>query len=36
MSIDARRRLGRPTLAMLPRVADSLSFLYMEVIQKSV
>lgn len=30
---DARQRLGRPTLAMLPRVADSLSFLYMESVR---
>lgn len=30
---DARRRLGKPTLAMLPRIADSLSFLYMESVR---
>jgi CRISPR-associated protein Cas1 len=30
---DAKRRLGKPTLAMLPRVADSLSFLYMESVR---
>ncbi len=30
---DARRRLGAPTLAMLPRIADSLSFLYMESVR---
>jgi CRISPR-associated protein Cas1 len=33
MSIDARRRLAKPTLAMLPRVADSLSFLYADVVR---
>ncbi len=30
---DAKHRLGRPTLAMLPRVADCLSFLYMESVR---
>lgn len=30
---DAKRRLGQPTLAMLPRVADSLSFLYLESVR---
>jgi len=29
----AKQRLGQPTLAMLPRVADSLSFLYMESVR---
>ncbi|CUU56583.1 CRISP-associated protein Cas1 [Parafrankia irregularis] len=29
----AKHRLGRPTLAMLPRVADSLSFLYLESVR---
>ncbi|MBF6063514.1 type I-E CRISPR-associated endonuclease Cas1 [Nocardia terpenica] len=29
----ARRKLGTPTLAMLPRVADSLSFLYLESVR---
>lgn len=33
MTTDARRRLGAPTLAMLPRIADSLSFLYMESVR---
>ncbi len=28
-----KHRLGRPTLAMLPRVADSLSFLYLEAVK---
>lgn len=31
--MTAKHRLGRPTLAMLPRVADSLSFLYMESVR---
>lgn len=31
MSDPARRRLAAPTAAMLPRVADSLSFLYLDV-----
>jgi len=30
---DARRRLAAPTLAMLPRVADSLSFLYADIVR---
>lgn len=30
---DARRRLASPTLAMLPRVADSLSFLYLDMVR---
>ncbi|MGW4412317.1 type I-E CRISPR-associated endonuclease Cas1e [Nonomuraea sp. NPDC004702] len=30
---DAKRRLGQPTLAMLPRIADSLSFLYLESVR---
>jgi len=30
---DAKRRLGQPTLTMLPRIADSLSFLYMESVR---
>lgn len=30
---DARKRLAAPTLAMLPRVADSLSFLYMDMVR---
>ncbi|WP_028478547.1 type I-E CRISPR-associated endonuclease Cas1e [Nocardia sp. CNY236] len=29
----ARRKLGTPTLAMLPRIADSLSFLYLESVR---
>ncbi|RFS81368.1 type I-E CRISPR-associated endonuclease Cas1 [Actinomadura spongiicola] len=33
MSIRARRDLGTPTLAMLPRIADSLSFLYLETVR---
>jgi CRISPR-associated protein Cas1 len=33
MTTDARRRLAKPTLAMLPRVADSLSFLYIDVVR---
>ena len=33
MSKDARRKLAAPTLAMLPRVADSLSFLYLDVVR---
>lgn len=33
MTGDARRRLAAPTLAMLPRVADSLSFLYADVVR---
>lgn len=30
---DARRRLAAPTVAMLPRVADSLSFLYLDIVR---
>jgi CRISP-associated protein Cas1 len=30
---DARKRLTAPTLAMLPRVADSLSFLYLDIVR---
>ncbi|MET9409095.1 type I-E CRISPR-associated endonuclease Cas1e [Streptomyces sp. NPDC002935] len=30
---DARRRLASPTVAMLPRVADSLSFLYLDIVR---
>jgi CRISPR-associated protein Cas1 len=30
---DARRRLAAPTLAMLPRIADSLSFLYLDMVR---
>lgn len=30
---DARARLAVPTLAMLPRVADSLSFLYLDMVR---
>ncbi|MGK5551222.1 type I-E CRISPR-associated endonuclease Cas1e [Actinomadura kijaniata] len=33
MTTDARRKLGAPTLAMLPRIADSLSFLYLESVR---
>ncbi|MFI7077123.1 type I-E CRISPR-associated endonuclease Cas1e [Micromonospora sp. NPDC049903] len=33
MSTNARRRLAAPTLAMLPRVADSLSFLYADIVR---
>jgi len=29
----ARRRLAAPTLAMLPRVGDSLSFLYLDAVR---
>ncbi|MCN9242703.1 type I-E CRISPR-associated endonuclease Cas1e [Streptomyces sp. RY43-2] len=29
----ARRRLAAPTVAMLPRIADSLSFLYLDVVR---
>ncbi len=29
----AKQKLGRPTLAMLPRIADSLSFLYVESVR---
>jgi len=30
---EARRRLAAPTVAMLPRVVDSLSFLYLDVVR---
>ncbi|MFE0200481.1 type I-E CRISPR-associated endonuclease Cas1e [[Kitasatospora] papulosa] len=30
---DGRRRLAAPTVAMLPRIADSLSFLYLDVVR---
>jgi CRISPR-associated protein Cas1 len=30
---DARRKLAAPTLAMLPRIADSLSFLYADMVR---
>lgn len=30
---DARRKLAKPTLAMLPRIADSLSFLYLDLVR---
>lgn len=30
---EARRRLAAPTLAMLPRIADSLSFLYLDKVR---
>lgn len=30
---SARRRLASPTVAMLPRIADSLSFLYLDVVR---
>lgn len=33
MTGTARRRLAAPTLAMLPRIADSLSFLYAEAVR---
>ncbi|MDT0300836.1 type I-E CRISPR-associated endonuclease Cas1e [Streptomonospora wellingtoniae] len=33
MSTPARRKLAAPTVAMLPRVADSLSFLYLDVVR---
>ncbi|MDG4768623.1 type I-E CRISPR-associated endonuclease Cas1e [Solwaraspora sp. WMMD406] len=33
MTSTARRRLAAPTLAMLPRVADSLSFLYADIVR---
>lgn len=33
MNTSARRKLGAPTLAMLPRIADSLSFLYLESVR---
>lgn len=30
---DARRKLAAPTVAMLPRIADSLSFLYLDLVR---
>lgn len=33
MTADAQRRLAAPTLVMLPRVSDSLSFLYADVVR---
>lgn len=33
MTTTARRKLAAPTLAMLPRIADSLSFLYTEAVR---
>jgi CRISP-associated protein Cas1 len=30
---QGRRRLAAPTIAMLPRVVDSLSFLYLDVVR---
>jgi CRISPR-associated protein Cas1 len=33
MTTAARRKLAAPTLAMLPRIADSLSFLYAEAVR---
>ncbi|MGW4757538.1 type I-E CRISPR-associated endonuclease Cas1e [Streptomyces chartreusis] len=30
---EARRKLAAPTVAMLPRIADSLSFLYMDIVR---
>ncbi|KUN00770.1 type I-E CRISPR-associated endonuclease Cas1 [Streptomyces yokosukanensis] len=30
---EARRRLAAPTVAMLPRIADSLSFLYLDIVR---
>jgi CRISPR-associated protein Cas1 len=32
-SSQARRRLAAPTVAMLPRIADSLSFLYLDIVR---
>ncbi|TVZ90487.1 type I-E CRISPR-associated endonuclease Cas1e [Streptomyces sp. BK340] len=32
-STEARRRLAAPTVAMLPRIADSLSFLYLDIVR---
>ncbi|MFF8367074.1 type I-E CRISPR-associated endonuclease Cas1e [Rhodococcus erythropolis] len=31
--MDARRKLAAPTVAMLPRIADSLSFLYLDIVR---
>ncbi len=33
MSANAQRRLAAPTLVMLPRISDSLSFLYVDVVR---
>ena len=33
MTENARRNLARPTLAMLPRVSDNLSFLYADIVK---
>ncbi|WP_049573932.1 type I-E CRISPR-associated endonuclease Cas1e [Nocardiopsis sp. SBT366] len=33
MSKNARHRLAAPTVAMLPRIADSLSFLYLDIVR---
>lgn len=33
MNKNARQRLAAPTVAMLPRVADSLSFLYLDIVR---
>jgi CRISPR-associated protein Cas1 len=33
VNTNARRKLGAPTLAMLPRIVDSLSFLYLESVR---
>ncbi|WP_150236419.1 type I-E CRISPR-associated endonuclease Cas1e [Nocardiopsis quinghaiensis] len=33
MSKSARQRLAAPTVAMLPRIADSLSFLYLDIVR---
>ncbi|MHC3454996.1 hypothetical protein [Streptomyces prasinus] len=30
---DVRRRLAAPTLAILPRVVDSMSFLYLDMVR---
>ncbi|RPK70249.1 hypothetical protein EES45_35855 [Streptomyces sp. ADI97-07] len=30
---NARRKLAAPTVAMLPRIADSLSFLYLDIVR---
>ena len=32
-TVGARRRLAAPTVAMLPRIADSLSFLYLDIVR---
>lgn len=33
MSKNARQRLAAPTVAMLPRIAYSLSFLYLDIVR---